>query len=134
MYCVQVIHLITEEIMPVLHESGMAGRVEYVSHLPLFIEHPRATMMLIDVLTDRGFSVSHTADVSHVPQSIDLTTGEVRNRQETKHRCGWVLVVPTLSEGTVSAVARVPLLWSGGHVLLPTMPPDRAVDHLQVSG
>jgi hypothetical protein len=65
----------------------MAGRVEYVSHRPVFTEHPRATMMLIDVLTDRGFSVSHTADVSHVPESIDLTTGTVRNRQETKHRC-----------------------------------------------
>eukprot|EP00983_Pelagomonas_calceolata_P101304 1158683-Pelagomonas_calceolata.AAC.6 len=73
--------------MPVLRESGMAGRVEYVSQLPLFTDHPRAAMMLIDVLTDRGFSVSHTADVLHVPESVDFKTGAIHNRKETKHRC-----------------------------------------------
>ncbi|KAF5837183.1 hypothetical protein DUNSADRAFT_4743 [Dunaliella salina] len=82
----QVIDVITTEIMPVLRESGMAGRVEYVSQLPLFTDNPRAAMMLIDVLTDRGFSVSHTADVLHVPESVDLNTGAIKNRKETKHR------------------------------------------------
>lgn len=84
----QVIGIITTEIMPQLRESGLAGRFEYVTHLPLFADHPRTVMMLIDVLTDRGFSVSHTADVLHVPQSVDLATGAIENRKEIRHRCG----------------------------------------------
>lgn len=47
----------------------------------------RAPLMLIDVLTDRGFSVSHTAEVSYVPVSVDLATGAIKSRKDTKHRC-----------------------------------------------
>jgi hypothetical protein len=31
--------------------------------------------MLIDVLTDRGYSVSHSTEVLHVPTQFDLKTG-----------------------------------------------------------
>jgi len=82
----RVIDIITVEIMPVLRESGMAGRVEYVCDMRLFNDHPRAAQMLIDVLTDRGFSASHSTEVTHVPISIDLTTGLIKNRKDTKHK------------------------------------------------
>lgn len=42
--------------------------------------------MLIDVLTDRGFKVSHSAEITHVPVAIDLSSGLIRNRKETRHR------------------------------------------------
>eukprot|EP00955_Chlamydomonas_euryale_P012135 130806-Chlamydomonas_euryale.AAC.3 len=42
--------------------------------------------MLIDVMTDRGFKISHTAEVAHVPMHVDLKTGSVKSRTHTKHR------------------------------------------------
>lgn len=47
--------------------------------------------VLIDVLTDRGFSVSHTSEVSHVPTTFDLQTGAIRCRRDVRHRfhIGW---------------------------------------------
>mmetsp|Transcript_26912 Transcript_26912/g.58761 ORF Transcript_26912/g.58761 Transcript_26912/m.58761 type:complete len:585 (+) Transcript_26912:197-1951(+) len=82
----KVIDIITAEIMPVLRESGMSGQVEYVSDLRIFNDHPRTAQMLIDILTDRGFNASHSAEVEHVPVQVDLTTGLIKNRKETKHR------------------------------------------------
>ncbi len=67
----QVIDVLTAEIMPVLRESGMAGRVEYVCDMRLFNDHPRAAQMLIDILTDRGYSASHSTEVAHVPISSE---------------------------------------------------------------
>ncbi|GAX75664.1 hypothetical protein CEUSTIGMA_g3108.t1 [Chlamydomonas eustigma] len=82
----KVIDIITAEIMPMLRESGMSGQVEYFCDLRLFNDHPRTAQMLIDVLTDRGFKVSHAAEVTHIPVQVDLTTGLIKNRKETRHR------------------------------------------------
>ncbi len=38
----QVIDLITSEIMPLIHECGLAGRAEYATEYRMFLEHPRA--------------------------------------------------------------------------------------------
>ena len=48
--------------------------------------HVLCPQMLIDVLTDRGFKASHSLEVAHVPVQLDLTTGLIKNRKETKHR------------------------------------------------
>ncbi len=71
----KVIDLITSELMPLIHECGLAGRAEYATEHRMFLEHPRAAQMLIDVLTDRGYHVSHSTEVTHVPMQIDLQTG-----------------------------------------------------------
>jgi hypothetical protein len=39
---------------------------------------------LIDILTDRGFKASHSAEVSHVPVQFDLTTGSIKSRKEVR--------------------------------------------------
>lgn len=77
----RVIDLVTSEIMPLVHESGLAGKAEYVSDHRMFVENPRAAQMLIDVLTDRGYSVSHTTEISHVPVQVDMQTGESASHQ-----------------------------------------------------
>ncbi|GLI65551.1 hypothetical protein VaNZ11_009113 [Volvox africanus] len=82
----KVIDLITSEIMPLIHECGLAGRAQYATEHRMFLEHPRAAQMLIDVLTDRGYNVSHSTEVTHVPMQIDLQTGLIKNRKEYKHR------------------------------------------------
>lgn len=82
----RVIDVITAEIMPLLRESGMSGSVEYISDLRLLNDHSQAAQILIDILTDRGFKASHSAEVSLVPVSVDLTSGLIKTRKDIKHR------------------------------------------------
>lgn len=81
-----VTDVITKEVMPLLQENGMSGRVEYVSEAAVFQKSPRAAQMLIDVLTDRGFHASHATQVTHVPIKFDLQTGEIKHRQDVLHK------------------------------------------------
>ena len=39
--------------MPIVRQGGLAGHAEYVTKNRLFCDHPIATDMLVDVLTDR---------------------------------------------------------------------------------
>ena len=82
----QVADLLTAEVYPLLHECGLTGRADYVSDAALFTDHPVTTQMVLDVLTDRGFSCSYTRDVAHVPVHFDLTSGQIRCRPEYKHK------------------------------------------------
>ena len=41
----QVIEIITAEIMPLLRESGMSGQVEYFSDMRIFNDHPRSAQV-----------------------------------------------------------------------------------------
>lgn len=41
----QVIDLITSEVMPLVHECGLAGRAEYATEHRMFLEHPRAAQV-----------------------------------------------------------------------------------------
>ena len=63
----QVIEIISTEAVPLLKRCSLAGHAELKTHNPLFVDHPRASDMLIDILTDRGFSVAHTIDEHVVP-------------------------------------------------------------------
>ncbi len=49
-----------------------------------------AVDMLIDVLSDRGFSVAHSAEERLVPERVDLKTGEIESRVELVHKFRWV--------------------------------------------
>ncbi|MEW5309977.1 MAG: hypothetical protein WDW38_001815 [Sanguina aurantia] len=82
----RVIDIITTEIMPLIKESGLAGRSEYVSESKVFEEHPRMAQILIDILTDRGYSTSHGTMVQHVPVSMDFTTGLIKNTKKILHK------------------------------------------------
>ena len=46
----------------------------------------QAVDMLIDVLSDRGFSVAHSGEERVVPERVDLKTGEVESRVELVHK------------------------------------------------
>lgn len=62
-----MIEVINSEAVPLLKRCSLAGHAELKTHNPLFVEHPKASDMLIDILTDRGFSVAHTIDEHVVP-------------------------------------------------------------------
>ena len=63
-----MIEVIDREAVPLLKRCSLAGHAELKTHNPLFVEQPlKAADMLIDILTDRGFSVAHTVDEQIVP-------------------------------------------------------------------
>ena len=63
----QVIRVIDEEAVPLLKRCSLAGHAQLKTTNPLFGEHPQASDMLIDILTDRGFSVAHSVEEHIVP-------------------------------------------------------------------
>ena len=80
----QVIKVIDDEAMPVLKRCSLAGHAELKTHNALF-EQPLAADMLMDILTDRGFSTAYFVDEQIVPHRINLETGEIVNRYEHLH-------------------------------------------------
>ena len=63
----QVIKVIDEEAVPLLKRCSLAGHAQLKTTNPLFGEHPQASDMLIDILTDRGFSVAHSMEEHMIP-------------------------------------------------------------------
>ena len=80
-----IISLIDTEIMPVLRQCSLAGHAEYRSRHPLLLSSHLAVDMLVDILTDRGFSVAHFVEERIVPQRMDKKTGEIANTVEDVH-------------------------------------------------
>lgn len=81
----QVIEVIDNEALPILKRCSLAGHAELKTHNPLFSQYPIAADMLMDILTDRGFATAYFMDEQVVPASVDLQTGEIRNRYEYMH-------------------------------------------------
>ena len=59
--------VIDEEAVPLLKRCSLAGHAQFKTSHPIFAEDDRAADMLIDILTDRGFSVAHTVDERVIP-------------------------------------------------------------------
>jgi hypothetical protein len=56
--------------MPIVMRSGLAGRADYITRNRLFTNHPLAVNMVLDVLSDRGFHVSHRIEETAVPVAV----------------------------------------------------------------
>lgn len=82
----EVIKLIGTEVMPVLKQCSLAGHAEFQSQSPLLLSSPAAVDILVDVLSDRGFSVAHSREQRMVPQRVDLVTGAISCRAEMVHK------------------------------------------------
>ena len=70
--------------MPLLRRCALAGHAEYVTTNTLF-SSALAAKIMIDVLTDRGFSVGHRVLETVVPSRIDLETGAIECVRERAH-------------------------------------------------
>ena len=68
---------IRARVQPQLYKVAMSGFLEYESTEALFEKNHVAVDILIDVLTDRGFSVSYRRKLLPVPTRVDLRTGDV---------------------------------------------------------
>jgi hypothetical protein len=75
---VQVMSCIINEALPLLYMNAMSGHVEFSTTNCVFERNPNAVDMFIDVLTDRGFKVSHgSRDIGGDPVRVDTQTGVV---------------------------------------------------------
>lgn len=82
---VQVLSILYEETLPQICSNAMAGFVEFTSKDDVFEKEYGSCDMFIDVLTDRGFSVSYMRRIAPVPVRIDAATGEVHTRRFVTH-------------------------------------------------
>lgn len=82
---VQVLSILYEETLPQICSNAMAGFVEFTSKDDVFEKQYGSCDMFIDVLTDRGFSVSYMRRVAPIPVRIDTTAGEVYSRRFITH-------------------------------------------------
>lgn len=83
--CAQVIEVIDNEAVPLLRRCSLAGHADLKTHNMLFTQAPLAADILIDVLTDRGFSVAHVAEEQIVPVRMDTKTGQIHSRVDLLH-------------------------------------------------
>mmetsp|Transcript_26045 Transcript_26045/g.72927 ORF Transcript_26045/g.72927 Transcript_26045/m.72927 type:complete len:387 (+) Transcript_26045:321-1481(+) len=97
----EVVEVIHSKVLPQIRQGGQAGFTEYRTDAPPFSTSPLACQMLIDVLSDRGFSCSHILEELMVPWKIDLETGVITNRQSTTHR--FRVTFPTVTTRAVHA-------------------------------
>jgi hypothetical protein len=82
----QVVRLIDADVLPLLKQCSLAGHAEFKTTSPLLLGSPAAVDMLIDVLSDRGFSVAHAVEEVLVPTRVDLSSGEIVNCKEEVHK------------------------------------------------
>ena len=81
----EVIQLIDSEVLPLLKKCSLAGHAEYKTRHPLLLGNTLAIEMLIDVLSDRGFSVGHAVEDRVVPRRIDMKSGQILSDLEEVH-------------------------------------------------
>ena len=80
-----VIGLIDTDVLPLLKQCSLAGHAEFKSRHSVLLGNTLAVDMLIDVLSDRGFSVGHAVEDRVVPRRIDLASGEIMSDWEEVH-------------------------------------------------
>lgn len=71
-----IIYLIQTEVYPIIEQHAHSGYVIYRSESLIF-KNPHAKLMVIDILTERGFRVTSDAQQFSVPTSINLNTGQI---------------------------------------------------------
>jgi len=82
----EVVDTIHSSVMPQIRRCGQAGYTEFRTSARPFKDSPLACEMLIDVLTDRGFSCSHIIEEGMLPSRFDRVTGEITCVPHTTHR------------------------------------------------
>jgi adenylate kinase len=73
-----VIKIFEKDFLHIISRQALAGRAIIRSQNPIF-RQPAAVNMLLDVLSERGFSVVLDVLRESVPSQIDLQTGKIIN-------------------------------------------------------
>ena len=78
-----VVRVVKHEFMPIVERQAIAGAALIRSSNPVFT-NPMAINMALDVLSERGFSVSADTKVTEVPEYVD-PFGKVTTTTTTRH-------------------------------------------------
>jgi len=81
----RIVALVSSKFMPIIAHHALSGRAHVNSEDPIFNE-PLAIPMLIDLFSDRGYHASVDKHIQEIPERVDLTTGEVKNRTKVVYR------------------------------------------------
>ena len=81
----KVIAFIENKIMPVIKPHAISGRA-LVNTEDALLGEPMALSMLIDILSERGFSASVDVHLLEIPENFDLTTGKIYCRHKKSYR------------------------------------------------
>jgi adenylate kinase len=106
----KVIDIILKEFMPNIEHHAMSGLVLIRSNDPVF-EDQRAVNMALDILSERGYSVSFDTKVERFPERVDPRTFEIISSHTQKYYFSVrfagadirrTLTTPDISAGTPS--------------------------------
>lgn len=64
----------------------MSGEAIFKTDDEIFWNEPLAVDMFIDILTDRGFQVSHEPVSVYIPTYMDSSNGKLDCTEKTQHR------------------------------------------------
>lgn len=82
---IRVVEIIKNKFMPIVARHALSGRAIVNSEDPLFGD-PLALAMLIDVFSERGFHAVVDKQIQEIPETIDMSTGQIRNRVKAIYR------------------------------------------------
>ncbi|KAF8073219.1 Abcb9 [Scenedesmus sp. PABB004] len=95
----RVLALLQGEVLPLLEQGALCGAAEWVTQEELFAAHPAAIGMLLDVVTDRGFSAHYVREALPVPFRFDAASGAIETRVSPLHRFRFAFAAPGLRDG-----------------------------------
>jgi len=81
----KIVAFIAKKIMPIVQRHAISGLAQINTEDPL-LEDPTALAMLIDIFSERGFHAVVDLHRIEVPESVDLTTGVIKNRVKKVYR------------------------------------------------
>jgi|TARA_B110000495_G_scaffold29740_1_gene22610 adenylate kinase len=81
----EIIEIIDRKFMPIVTRHALSGRANVNSEDCIF-ENPIAISMLIDIFSERGFHAMVDKRIQEVPESVDLSSGQISCRQKTVFR------------------------------------------------
>jgi adenylate kinase len=71
--------------MPIVTRHALSGRASVGIEDPIF-DDPLAIAMLIDIFSERGFHAMMDKKVEEIPESVDLSTGNIHCRKKNVYR------------------------------------------------
>ncbi len=81
----RTVESIKNKFMPIIKRHAISGRAIVNSQDPLF-DDPLALAMLIDIFSERGFHAVVDKHHQQIPESVDLSTGEIKSKSGSVYR------------------------------------------------
>lgn len=82
----RILAIIDAEVVPLLRKCSLAGHAEFKTRDEVFTDNEMAPDMLLDVLSDRGFSGSHIINERIIPARVNPDTWEIVNHTDFIHK------------------------------------------------